>query len=254
MKGEFKRVPALDKGFAVLELLAGSRKPLGVSDISKALGYHKSTVFNVVYTLADLGILEHVKDHKFRFGLKLYALGKTAGGVSGWVETVRPYLEEISVKTKLSVFLGIRSEQRAVIVDKVDTPFDIKIASETGMRIPLLAGAGGKVLLSQLPDREIDKILSEQKLRKFTPASCTNKRQYKEMLKKARDEGFALDDEEYIEGIRALAVPLRLNRGHVVAALWIVGLRNQIKDKMIPLYRSLLQEAAERIETRFSLE
>jgi IclR family KDG regulon transcriptional repressor len=254
MKGEFKRVPALDKGFAVLELLAGSKKPLGISDISKATGYHKSTVFNVAYTLADLGILEHVTDHKFRLGVKLYALAKSAGSASGWVEAVRPYLEEIGGKTKLSVFLGIRSEQKAVIVDKVDTPFDIKIASETGMRIPLLAGAGGKVLLSQLSDREIDRILSEKKLRKFTPASCTTKREYKEMLRKAREEGFALDDEEYIEGIRALAVPVRLNRGHVVAALWIVGLKNQIKDEMIPLYRSLLQEAAEKIETRFSLE
>jgi IclR family KDG regulon transcriptional repressor len=254
MKAEFKRVPALDKGFAVLELLAGSKKPLSISDISKALGYHKSTVFNVVYTLADLGILEHGEDHKFRFGLKLYALGKTAGGASGWVETIRPYLEEVSDKTKLSVFLGIRSDRRAVIVDKVDTPFDIKIASETGMRIPLLAGAGGKVLLSQLSDGEIDKILSEEKLREFTPASCTNKRQYKEMLRKARKEGFALDDEEYIEGIRALAVPLRLHRGHVVAALWIVGLKNQIKDEMIPVYRSMLRETAEKIEIRFSLE
>jgi IclR family KDG regulon transcriptional repressor len=254
MKVEFKRVPALDKGFAILELLAGSQKPLGISDISKALGFHKSTVFNLAYTLADLGILEHGRDHKFRFGLNLYALGKAAGGASGWVESIRPYLEDISAQTKLSVFLGIRSDLRAVIVDKVDTPFDIKIASETGMRIPLLAGAGGKVLLSQLADGEIDRILSEKKLRKFTAASCTNKRQYKEMLRKAREERFAMDNEEYIEGIRALAVPLRLNRGHLVAAIWIVGLKNQIKDDVIPSYRAMLQETAEKIETRFSLE
>ena len=254
MKVEFKRVPALDKGFSILEFLAASNKPLGISDISKALGYHKSTVFNLVYTLTDLGILEQGPDNKFRFGLQLYALGKAAGGASGWVQTVRPYLEEINAETKLSVFLGIRSEHRAVILDKVDTSFDIKIAAEVGIRIPLLAGAGGKVLLSQLSDGEIDNILSENKLSKFTPFSCTQKGLYKKMIRKARKEQFAIDDEEYIEGIRALAVPLRLNRGHLKAAIWVVGLKSQIKDEMIPLYRSKLQDTAKKIETRFSLE
>ena len=122
------------------------------------------------------------------------------------------------------------------------------------MRIPLLAGAGGKVLLSQLPDEEIDQILSKGKLKKFTPFSCTNKRLYKEMIRKARQERFAVDDEEYIEGVRALAVPLRLNKDHLKAAIWVVGLKGQIKDEVLPLYRSMLKQIAEKIETPFSLE
>ncbi|MGD2126115.1 MAG: IclR family transcriptional regulator [Desulfobacteraceae bacterium] len=254
MKAAFKRVPALDKGFSILEFLAASKKPLGISDISNALGYHKSTVFNMVYTLTHLGILEHGPDNKFRFGLKLYVLGKAAGEASAWIQAVRPYLEDLNAKTKLSVFLGIRSGLRAVIVDKIDSPSDIKVSSETGMRIPLLAGAGGKVLLSQLSEAEMDEILSENKLNKFTPFSCVNKRKYKEIIKKARQEGFAFDDEEYIEGIRALAVPLRLNRGHLEAAIWVIGLKSQIKDEMIGLYSSMLKESAEKIEARFSIE
>jgi IclR family KDG regulon transcriptional repressor len=170
------------------------------------------------------------------------------------IQVVRPYLKKISGKTKPPAFLGIRSQLRAVIVDKVDSPIDIMVSSERGMRIPLLAGAGGKVLLSQLSYGEIDKILSENKLEKFTLFSCTNTRQYKEMIKEARQERFAIDDEEYIEGIRGLAVPLRLDRGHLNAAIWIVGLKSQIKDEVIPLYRSMLKEIAQKIETRFSLE
>ena len=254
MKPGFKRVPALDKCFAILQLFAKSKKPLGITDISKALSYNKSSVFNIVHTLADLGILEHLNENKFRFGTQLYVLGKAANQGSELIHTVHPFLEDINQKTKLSAFLGIRSELRAVIVDKVDSPFDIKVSSETGMRLPLLAGAGGKALLSQLPYEEIDKILSDNKLKKYTPFSCTSKRQYMEMIKEARQQRFAIDDEEYIEGIRALAVPLTLNSGHVNAAIWIVGLKSQIKDEVIPLYRSVLKEIAEKIETRFSLE
>jgi len=252
VEGKLKRVPALDKCFAILDLMAHTKKPLGISDLSNALVYHKSTVFNMVYTLVDLGILENGKEGKFRFGPRLYALGKASGGGSELVSTIRPYLEEINRKTKLSVFLGILSGTRAVIMDKVDSPFDIKVSSEAGMAIPLVAGAGGKVLLSQLSDPEVNHILSESKLTKFTPTSCINKKRYMNLIRKAREEGFAVDDEEYIEGVRALAVPLRLNRGNLVAAVWVVGLKSQIKDKVLPSFRSMLKEIARRIEIRFS--
>ncbi len=164
----FKRVPALDKCFSVLELLASRERPFCISEIARALGYSKSTVYNMLHTLVDLEVLEPTKENTFRFGARLYAIGKSAGNGSELISTVHPYLEE--------------------------------------------------------------------------------------MIKKARQEGFAFDDEEYIEGVRALAVPLRFHRARVQAAIWMVGLRSQIKDEDLPLYRSMLEETAKKIETRFSME
>jgi IclR family KDG regulon transcriptional repressor len=253
-KGTYKRVPALDKCFAILGLMVRIKRPMGISDMSNALGYHKSTVFNMVHTLVDLGVLENGSDGKFRFGPQLYSLGKAAGGGSELVSTIRPYLEEIGEKTRLSAFLGICSGNRAIIMDKVDSPTDIKVSSEAGMAIPLFAGAGGKVLLSQLSDTELDNFLSENKLEKFTSVSCASKKKYKEMIKRTQREGFALDDEEYIEGVRAFAVPLHLHRENLKAAIWVVGLKSQIKDGALPAFKTMLKDIANRIETRFSLE
>jgi IclR family KDG regulon transcriptional repressor len=252
-KREFKRVPAVDKCFGVLELFAGCERPLFISEIARTLKYNKSTVYNILHTLADLDVLEHAKENTFRFGTTLYALGKSASNGSELISTVHPYLEEINQRTRLSVFLGIRSDGHAVVLDKVDSPEDIKVSSETGMRIPLLAGAGGKVLLSLLPDSELDDILSENRPKKFTPKSCADKKGYKELIKKARQDGFAFDDEEYIEGVRALAVPLHLHRDHLQAALWIVGLKSQIKIETLHSLRSILKETTKRIESRFFL-
>ena len=252
MKPEFKRVPALDKCFNILNLFTKSKKPLGISDISKVLNYNKSTVFNIVYTLADLGILEYGPDNKFRFGIQLYILGKSSNQGSELINTIHPYLKEINRKTRMMVFLGIRSGQRAIILDKVDSTFDIRVMSEVGMRIPLLAGAGGKALLSLLPDTEIDKILSQNKLKKFTPFSCTSKQKYKAIIQKTREEGIAFDMEEYIEGIRALAIPLNINRGNSPAAIWAVGLKMQVKDEAIPQYSEYLKKIATEIEIRLS--
>ena len=254
MKVEFKRVPALDKCFTILGFLARSKKPLGISDISNALEYNKSTVFNIVYTLNDLGILEYGRNNKFGFGTQLYALGKAASLGSELISTVHPYLGEINRKTKLSAFLGIRSGLRAIIVDKVDSAFDIKISSEIGMKLPLLAGAGGKALLSRMSNTEIEKILSQNKLKKFTRFSCVNKEKYKEMIERTRQNGIALDREEYIEGICAFAVPLNINRTDSQAAIWAVGLRMQVKDEVIPQYSEFLKKIATEIEIRLSTE
>ncbi len=252
MKIAFKRVPAIDKCFTILDLFARVKKPLGVSEISKGLNYNKSTVFNMVHTLNDLGILEKTEGNKFQFGIELYTLGKTAGRSSELISTVHPYLEKINRDTKLSAFLGIRSGLRTVIIDKADTEFDIKIYSEIGMKIPLLAGAAGKTLLAQLSDAEVQEILTKNELKQFTPKACINKKRYKEMVMKARREGIAIDMEEYIEGIRAFAVPLNINRANTQVAIWTVGLRRQINDEDIPRYSEYLKEIVREIEIRLT--
>lgn len=248
--GKYKRVPAVDKCFAMLHLLAGSEQPLGISDMACALQINKSTVFNLAHTLSDLAVLERVPQNKFRFGTTLYLLGKAAAKKSELIHLVHPYLQEINQRTKLSAFLGIRSGRKAVIVDKVDSAFDIKISSEVGMEISLLAGAGGKALLSLLPDNEVEEILSSVKLPRFTPNTCTGKSTYKRMIQRVREEGIALDREEYIDGVFAFAVPIRSRREGLQAAIWAVGLKNFVSEPIIPEYSVYLKQVAAKIESR----
>jgi IclR family KDG regulon transcriptional repressor len=252
MQPSFKRVPAVDKTFAILDLLAKSKESLGISDITRALNFNKSTVFNISHTLADLQVLKQAPDNKFSLGIKFYLLGRASRIGSEIISTVHPYLERINQKTNLSVFLGVRSDWDVIIVDKVDAAFDIKISSEIGMRLPLFAGAGGKAILSRMSERAIDRILSKKSLQRYTRYSVVDKIKYKKMLKMTRQEGFAVDKEEYIEGIRALAVPLNINRGNSQFAIWAVGLKRQIADKVIDTHSGLLKKIAREIEIRLA--
>ena len=251
-KTQFKRVPALDKCFRILEFLANSRTALGVTEISSPLNLNKSTVFNLIYTLVDLGILETVPGNKVRLGLKLHDLSRESNAGGLLISKIRPFLEEINRKTKLSVFLGLRSNLKAVIMDKVDSPNDIRLSSAKGMKIPLIAGSHGKALLSLLPEGLLDEILVEKNLRKFTSHTCTRPQAFKQMVQKAAADRFALDDEEYLEGIRSLAIPLDLGRPDVQAAIWVVGLKSQINAGRIPEFKKSLKEIGLRIETLFS--
>lgn len=247
MPTDFKQVPAVYKCFGIIDLLANSKSPLGIAAIANALGYHRSTVFNLLYSLADLGILEQGEDGKFSLGARLYRFGRLAAQSSDLIPTVHPYLEKINTHTGLTAFLGVRSARRAIIIDKVDIAHGLKISSEVGESLSLLIGAGGKALLSQLPDETVDMVLNKKKLRAYTKFSCIDKKDYKEIIKKVRAEGIAYDMEEYVEGIRAMAVPLKINN-NVPVAIWAVGLKQMLPDEKIPEYSEFFKQIAHQIE------
>ena len=253
IKSSAKRVPAIDKCFKILEFLSTVKRPLGITELSQALGYNKSTVFNIIYTLVELGFLEKIPDNKVRLSNKLFALGRKAGVESYLISMIRSYLEEINQKTNLYVFLGLLSNRKGVIIDKVDSTSPIRVSSEMGMKIPLTIGAGGQALLAQLPETQINKILQEVKGKKNGSSPKAEASQIKNKIMAIRLEGFSLDDEEYIQGIRTLAIPLKLGRPDLQAAIWMVGLKSQVADEKILEYKDLLKNIGTQIETRFSM-
>lgn len=248
----FKRVHTLARGFELLELLARKKEPLGISEIAAKLNMHKGTVFSMVHTLAEVGVLEN-SDGKYIFGPKLYLLGKAAEKGSNLIRAVHPYLEKISRQTNLSAILGMRLGLRVIVLDKADRGFKFKISLDIGSQIPLLAGAHGKAFLSQLADDELNGLLSMVELRDFTPHSCASGAEYEQMIRLARAEGIAEDKEEFIEGIRALAVPLETGRKEPQTAIWVMGLSGQLKDPEMKSCSKILKSVAAEIKQQFSI-
>lgn len=250
-KSAFKQVPAVRKCFAVLQLFAASKQPLGLSEISKTLDLNKSTVFNLIHTLVDLGVLEHRLNGKFGFGTQLYLLGRAAASQAELIKTVRPYLEDLSRSSNFSSFLGIRSGVKAIIVDKVDAAVELRVASDVGVRLPVYAGAVGRALLCQLADSELDEVLAEIELERFTPTACVDKTKFKEMVIEVRELGVAVDIEEYMLGLAAVAVPLNTYRPGLQAAIWVVGLTRHAADGQIQEMSSRLKTIAKQLDMRF---
>jgi IclR family KDG regulon transcriptional repressor len=247
----FKRVPAIDKCFAILELLVQSKEPMGISDMSGQLGLNKSTVFNISHTLADLKVLENQGNGKFTFGTRFYILGNQAAKRSTLIQVARPYLEEINRKTNLSAFLGLRSDSQAILIDKIDSGHGIKVSSEVGMQMPSLAGAGIKAMLSELPDEAIDEILARNELRRYTAFSILDKGAYKEEILEVRKQGIAYDLGEYIDGMVGFAVPIRAYGGdNIQAAIWAAGVKSQVPDTSLPMLKELLVRISEEVNCR----
>ena len=245
------KVPALYKCFAILELLSQADDFPGNNEIARRLGLNKSTVSNTMHTLADLGVLEIGPDGKYLFGPRFYLLGNMAKQRSGLRQAAHPYLGRISRETRLTTFLGIRSGNCSMLIDKADSNVDIKVSSEIGMQMPPLAGAGIKAMLAQLPDEEIDRILVESELQPFTPNSITQKSRYKKEVIRVRSEAIALDLEEYIEGLVAIAIPIRTDSENIQAAMWAVGFKRQLSKDKLAQVKHYLSGIGEEMNQRF---
>jgi DNA-binding IclR family transcriptional regulator len=253
MSLHYKRVPAIDKCFSILDLLTEAKRPFGFNEIVKNLGLNKSTVFNILHTLKDLDVIEKGTDGLFRLGTRMFVLGNAAADGSELIQTVHPYLETINQQFELTAFFGILSEDAVIIIDKADRAHRIKISSEIGMRIPVLAGVAGKALLSQLSEEEIDKILLKSSRKQYTPNTIIDKDAYKNEVMEVKKSGIAYDKEEYIEGLIAVAVPLKTYREDLQAAIWAVGLKQEFREDGMLRIATFLSGIADEINYRFSL-
>ncbi len=235
-------VPAVDRAVMLLRLLQDGGGGHGVSDLSRKAGLHKSTVHDILHTLCHHRLVEQDPITKrFRLGAGLLEFSAHVRERLDLRRVARPHLGDLARATGETVFLGTFDGDHVMILDKEESPHDMKITSPVGRRIPYCAGAFGKVFLAAMPTADRDRLFKRRPLRGFTAKSVTNAGAYVADLARVRRDGFALDDEEYLDGVRAAAAPIVDGSGRVVGALSVVGLKARLKT---PAFRALGPQAA----------
>lgn len=228
------QAPIVKKAFEILRLISRSREGLRLSDIAAALDISKSTVHGIAAALEEQGaVLRDAATKRYAIGLTLMELGKAAYERVDIKKAARPAMEALMEQCRESVFLGIRNGDHVTVIDIVESRKDFKISSPIGTALPILAGAVGKVFLSAMRPAEADAFLRSHPLTRFTENTIVDPEIYKRELDLVRKQGYAFDDEAYIAGVRAVAVPLRSWDG-LAPALWVVGFSAGMPDSQIP--------------------
>ncbi len=227
------QAPIVTKAFRILSAIADTADGMGISEISRNLDISKSTVHGITSALEGQGAL--IKDPRskcFTIGYTLIELGKKAYSRVNLKEIARPFIEKLMKTCHESVFLGIRNRENVIILDVVESRKDYKITSPVGTVIPLLAGAVGKVFMSEMNKKEVVEFINNKGLTRFTEKTIINKDEYFQELFKVRKQGFAVDDEEYLPGVRAVAAPVKSN-GLYLTSVWVVGFKSSMSDDML---------------------
>jgi IclR family KDG regulon transcriptional repressor len=243
--------PSVKKAFEILEVLSSSKEGLGVSEIARGLNMAKSTVHGMTSALEELGaVMRDPQTKRYKLGLTLFELGRLAYSQIDLKALARPIMEELMEKTQASVFLGISSwDHHVTILDIVESRQDLKITAPIGTTIPLFAGAVGKVFLASMEKEQTEKIIRSKGLTRFTENTIVDPELYYQELRRVRKMGYAIDDEEYILGVRAVASPI-VGLGQLMSAIWVVGFKASLNEKKMKALITMTRKAAEDISRK----
>ncbi|MGB5749716.1 MAG: IclR family transcriptional regulator [Desulfobacterales bacterium] len=242
--------PSVKKAFAILSAISSSKDGMGVSDLAKKLKMAKSTVHGMTSALEELGAaMRDPLTKKYKLGFALLEIGRSAYSQIDLQTSARPVTEELMEKTRTSVFLGILNWDQVTILDIIESRQDLNITAPVGSSIPLFAGAVGKVFLAAMPEEQAAKMVKSKGLPRFTDNTIVDLDLYFKELRQVRENGFAVDDEEYILGVRAVASPL-MGLGQLQSAIWAVGFKASLDDKKMQILTGETHKAAKAISRR----
>jgi DNA-binding IclR family transcriptional regulator len=222
------RAPSVGRALKILELVAQSREGLGISELSRRLEISKGTVFGLCNQLEAGGALSRDPESK-RYGLGplVATLARRGFAQASLRDAAAPEMTRLCSRLDESVFLGVMGRGEVMVVEARQPPERIRISAGPGTRLPLLAGAVGKVFLAGQPPAKVDELLAEG-LPRYTSRTVTDPEEYRRQLEQVRKQGYAVEQDEFLVGIWGVAASLG-SAGGMAAALYVVGFTSSLQ-------------------------
>jgi DNA-binding IclR family transcriptional regulator len=249
-----ERVPAVERAFDLLELLASSGRELTLSELSRRLAIPKSSTHYLVSTLVSRGFLQRGKDgHHLSLGYRISEFSRGFNTESQLRTISRPYMVALSRKLDMTAILNVLIGSEGITILVVESSQDDGIGGAwVGVHSGVHCTAQGKALIAYHSDKELEKLLGKRKLAIFTPKTIAILDGLKAALRDVRIKGYATNDEEFVPGARAVAAPIFDSTGTVMAALSVRALASRMPVSSLDYFGKEVASAAREISRRLS--
>ncbi|MDE2993527.1 MAG: IclR family transcriptional regulator [Chloroflexota bacterium] len=243
-------IQSVERAILLLKEFGLSGPELGVTEASKRLGLHKSTVSRLLGTLERGGFVEQISDtRRYRLGLQLASLAGLAVTQLDLSSAARPYLVNLAAQSEETATLSVLDGDEAVNIDQVPGPHPVKDLGWIGRRLPLHASAGGKPLLASLSAEQLERWL-QQPLPAYTERTVTSPEQLRRELQEMLACGYVIVSEEYEPGLTAVGAPVYDYHREIVASITISGPTFRLHPEQLETAARLIKDTAERISAR----
>lgn len=241
-------IRAVERAAVILRAFSPDAPELSVSELSRAVSLHKSTVHRLLTTLERTGfVVQDPATKRYRLGLPLFELGSLVVNTMEARRVARPYLEEVHRACGETVHLGILEDGEVIYIDKIESTRRVRMYSQIGRRAPSHCTALGKVLLAQLPDASLSEVVERRGLRRYTSKTITSPKELRDHCALIRQQGYALDAGEHEELIQCAAAPVYDHTGKGAAAVSVTSVAAAMDQHRIAEYVALVQQAARKI-------
>lgn len=224
-----------------------------LSEVAQQTGLTRATARRVLLTLVGLGYV-HQNSRSFSLTPKVLDLGYSYLSSLQVVELAQQPMEALVEAVKESSSISVLDGQDIVYVARVPTKRIMTISLAIGSRLPAYPTSMGRVLLASLSEAAFEEYISRTELAKLTAHSIIDRSQFRAEIRKVREAGYALVDQELEEGVRSIAAPIEKGRGKVIAAMNISCHASRVTlRKMREEFRPRLLAAASEISARVGM-
>lgn len=251
--GPRSEATSLQRGLAVLEMLAGRPEGASLRDISAHLALPAASLLRVARTLVELGYLSRDAGTK-RFFLthSFLLLGQPRTSSRGLVECSIAAMRRIRQATGETTQLCCLAGVEMVVIEQLLSVHPFKYSADLGARCPCYSCAPGKAILAFLAADEQEAAIDRITFRRFTETTITSKRAFRQELERIRAAGFAVDRAEGLAGIHCVAAPILDRHAVAVGAITIAGPASRIPEDEFEVIGQILGEGARQASAEFT--
>lgn len=240
-------IQSLDKGLYLLEVVEQANRPITLGELWAKLHWDKATIHRLLATLERRGYLLRDQETKqYSLGLKIYGLYNALRRNLDIQRITRPYLLSLAETTGESAHLAVVVERYVVFIDRYSSSEILSVNTQIGAREPLYCTALGKAYLAFQEENTLEQLYPVE-LEAYTQRTITTISKLKKHLDLVRQSGYAVDDEEYIDGIRCISAPILNEFKAPIAMIGISGPKYRLPDRAVEEHGQAIKEIALKI-------
>ena len=248
-------IQSLDRGLVILEAVGKSTDPVSLGELTGILGIDRSSAFRLANTLRARGFLSYPSGRKdYILGPSIWRLSRQYDWSNMLIRVSHEHLKGLASLTKETAHLAVRVGERALFIDHAAAIHVIAVTGQTGELLPLHCTAHGKALLADCDKQELKMIMGSRPLEMVTPRSVTSLTKLAKMCSEINEQGYATDDEEYLEGVRCVAAPIRAQGGAVIGSIGISAPLQRFPQERYAICGAQVRDIANQIGAALSHE
>ncbi|GAA4537311.1 IclR family transcriptional regulator [Amycolatopsis samaneae] len=232
----------------VFEAVAAAQ-PAGLSELARRLEVPKSTVQRCLKTLAEAGWVRPAPGDGGRWVItgKAFSIGSAVSSGPRLREIALPILSRLQAETRETIHLTVPDGGEMVLIERLDSPHQLRAFLQLGTRLPLHAASNGKAYLASLDDEAVESFLDSE-LRQVSGHTVTDPGALRREVEEIRRRGYAVTNEELHEGIAAVAVAIRTAGGETCGCFSVSGPTTRLTPDLYASYGEKALSAKAEIE------
>ena len=239
------RVQSVDRAMTLLEVLGESEHGQRLTDLARRSRLSLTTVHRLLTTLEQRHFVQFsTGDNHWHIGRQAYTVGSAFVRDRHFVTPALPFLRRLRDLTRETANLGVVDNGEIILVNQIESREITRAISRVGGRTPMTASGMGKAILSCYSRDDVTAVVRRCGMRKVTSNTLTYREDLDVELERARTEGYSIDNEEFLPGLRCVAAPVYDNQQEVVCAISVSGMPNRMKPERMPALGRLVAETA----------